>query len=240
MTEISDERLRDWAEQLAQKQIPEHWEHISSSSMGLVARNRTCDLYFKTYFPRSKTTSIKRTLRGGRLQRAAKNCELLQRYGIDTPLAILHGTLPRGGEYVFMQTANGHNLFEALQRLAAEGQQTLATKRRLLSELGTFLGRVHATGFVHGNPSAENIIVGETEDRFRFSLINTEQCKRQVPVAGRRILQDLRALNTARLPGITATDRLRFLRAWRSQMRHLSATDIAILLRALKRTNTLR
>lgn len=233
LSDVSDAILRDWAHDLAQKRIPKPWEHVSSSGQSLVARNRECDLYCKTYFPRSRTGSIKRKLRNSRLLHATKNGVLLTRYGIDAPQTVLYGTLPRGGEYLFMRTAAGLNLFEQLQALEANPQHLLANKRRLLHDLGTFLGRVHATGFAHGNPSAEHIITRQVEDRFTFAFINIEQCRRQVPLAGRKMLQDLRALHTAILPGISTTDRLRFLHAWRLQMRHLSATDVAIMLRAL-------
>ena len=169
-------------------------------------------------------------MRGSRAQRSQRNSDQLLRVGIDAPETVLLGRLARGGEYLFSMAAPGDSITDWLRsNPAGGGNKQRNTRRRLLRELGRFIGRVHATGFIHGDLRPGNVLAEQRADGFRFTLIDNERTRRRAPPPGRALLRNLMQLNMLPPDMLSRADRMRFFSAWRSQMRTLSAIEAKVL-----------
>ncbi|CAA0114724.1 Uncharacterised protein [Halioglobus japonicus] len=210
--------------------LPSGWERVKSSPFTRVARNAKRQLYYKQFLTRSPAFKLKAQVRGSRATRARLNAQALLLAGIDAPHSVLWGKLPGGGEYLFTVEVPGESIGQWLRETTAgHDADTLRLRRQLLSELGTFIGRVHATGFIHGDLAPDNILAAKLQDKFRFTLMNNERNSRRTPIPGRLLLRNLIQLNMLSLDEAGRTDRMRFFRAWRRQMRELSPVEAKIL-----------
>ncbi len=203
---------------------------MKSTPLTRVAYNRKRQIYYKQYLARSPAVKLRSRVRGSPATRARVNADALLLVGIDAPHSVLWGKLPDGGEYLYTVEAPGEGVDCWLRDTAATGDpEQLRLRRQLLQELGTFIGRVHATGFVHGILTPDNILAVRLTDGFRFTLLNNEHNRRRTPTPGRLLLRNLIQLNTLPLDVVGRTDRMRFFRAWRRQMRELSPVEAKIL-----------
>ncbi|MFK8047172.1 MAG: lipopolysaccharide kinase InaA family protein [Halioglobus sp.] len=198
--------------------------------MARVAFHREYGIYYKEFFPRSPIEKLKAMIKGSRATRARLNSEALLLAGFDAPQNICWGTLEGSREYLFTYAVPGSGITHWLRnQLSARDSSTLKKRRQLLRELGVFIGRMHATGFVHGDLRSSNVLAVEHADRFQFSLIDNERNVRQSPPTGKQLLKNIMQLNMLFPSDLTRSDRLRFFRAWHSQMRDLTKIEAQIL-----------
>jgi Lipopolysaccharide kinase (Kdo/WaaP) family len=222
--------LREWAVQLSGDYLPDGWLRVSSSVHSRVAVNPALQLYYKEYLVRSPAAALRAQVKGSRATRARLNADALLQAGIDAPHNVLWGQLPGGGEYLFTVEVPGDSIRRWLsETLAGKDAEQRQLRRQLLFALGTFIGRVHATGFIHGELRPDNVLADLVMGQFRFSLINNEGNRRSVPTPGKLLLRNLVQLNQLPLAVLGRTDRMRFLCAWRRQMRDLSPVEGKIL-----------
>ena len=210
--------------------MPAGWELVNSSAFARVAVNHHLQLYYKEFLPRSPIESLKALVRGSRAERARKNGAALLYAGIEAPANIFWGKLPGGRQYLYTAAAPGEGITQWLRHTLTErsGEQ-LQRRRQLLVALGTFIGRVHATGFIHGDLRPGNVLACLQHESFRFTLIDNESNVQKVPPPGKMLLRNLMQLNMLLPSDISRTDRMRFFRAWRRQMRDLSPLEAKIL-----------
>jgi hypothetical protein len=203
---------------------------VSSSAFTRVAVQRELGLYYKEFLVRSPAASLQALARGSRATRARMNSEVLLLAGIDAPENIFWGALPGGREYLFTAAVPGESISHWLRHsLTQRTGDALRLRRQLLHALGTFVGRVHATGFTHGDMRPEHVLAALQQEQFRFALINNERNARKAPVPGRMLLRDLLQLNRVAPKDLGRADRMRFFCAWRRQMRDLSPMETKIL-----------
>ena len=222
--------MRQCARQLSEDYLPGGWERVHSSLYARVAFNEQQQLYYKEFLPRSPAEALKALFRGSRARRARVNGDTLLWAGIDAPVNILWGKLPGGKEYLFTAAAPGQGVTQWLRvTLADSSQENLRQRRQLLHALGTFIGRVHATGFIHGDLRPGNVLASQQDGRFHFTLLDNERLVKKVPPPGRMLLRNLMQLNMLSHADVSLTDRMRFFSAWRRQMRDLSPIEAKIL-----------
>lgn len=210
--------------------MPPGWLLVHSSRHARVAHNPQLQLYYKEYLPRSPAESLKALLRGSRATRARRNSDALLRAGINAPANVAWGKLGAGREYLFTRTVPGDGVTCWLRHKLTQRQGwDLLARRRLLRELGTFIGRAHATGFIHGDLRPGNILVSPQGEHFHFALIDNERTARFNPPSGRQLLRNLMQLNMLLPADLSGRDRMRFFCAWRRQMRELSRLEAKIL-----------
>lgn len=227
-------RLRQWARELSRDYLPEGWRRVASSTFSKVAFHEEMQLYYKEYLPRSPAERIKAALRGSRATRARRNAEKLALCGFDAPANVLWGKLPGGCEYLYTRAAPGKPVTDWLHDTRAGDEATPAANRRrlrrqLLEELGVFIGRLHATGFAHGDLRPGNVVAALIDGRFRFTLVDNERLHHARPVPGRKLLRNLMQLNMLPPAQLGRTDRMRFFTAWRRQMRELAPIEAKII-----------
>jgi len=222
--------LHQCALQLADERLPAGWELVNSSAYARVAVNQQMQLYYKEFLPRSPVESLKALVRGSRAERARKNGDALLHAGIDAPANIFWGRLPGGRDYLYTAAAPGQGITQWLRDTLVEraGEQ-LRRRRQLLMALGTFIGRVHATGFIHGDLRPGNVLASLQHENFRFTLIDNERNTQKIPPPGKSLLRNLMQLNMLLPSDLSRTDRMRFFCAWRRQMRDLSMQEAKIL-----------
>jgi serine/threonine protein kinase len=129
-----------------------------------------------------------------------------------------------------MQAAPGQGITQWLRdTLVARSGEQLQRRRQLLRALGTFIGRIHATGFIHGDLRPGNVLAVLEQGRFRFTLIDNERNVQKIPPPGKMLLRNLMQLNMLLPSDISRSDRMRFFTAWRRQMREWSPLEAKIL-----------
>jgi serine/threonine protein kinase len=227
-------RLELIARQLSAEQLPPGWELVASGRAGRVARHRGEGLYYREYHRPRPLAQMRETLcygLGGRARRAERSSEALRLAGFSAPTALARGSLANGNTYLFYRALPGESVSDWLRHALAERDPaSLALRRRLLRELGTFVGRLHAAGFVHGDLRPRHILAHYQGGQFRFALVDTERARLRRPPPGTWLLADLRQLASLPAPALTRSDRWRFFLAWRQQhpaLGHLEARLLA-------------
>ena len=169
-------------------------------------------------------------MRGSRAERARRSGDALLRVGISAPINVAWGSLDSGREYLFTAEVPGQGIDHWLRDSLPHGSiEQLARRWQLLDELGVFIGRVHASGFIHGDLRPGNVLASFEGGRFRFFLIDNERTVRFDTPPGRGLLRNLMQLNMLPPAQLSLAARARFFRAWRRQMRDLSRLECAIL-----------
>jgi hypothetical protein len=225
-------RLQDTALQLAAEPLPDGWAMVASSSHARVAHHAGDALYYKEFLPRGPLESVKALVRGSRCTRARKHSEQLNAQGFRAPENLAWGRLPGGREYLFSRAVPGRGITDWLRReLSARDPAALVLRRQLLRQLGDFIGRLHAAGFIHGDLRPSNVLAHHAEGQFSFSLIDNERNIRRQPAPGEGLLRNLMQLNMLLPSDLTNSDRWRFFLAWQAQMPELSPLEARLLAR---------
>ncbi|MBT4519152.1 MAG: hypothetical protein HOC23_04035 [Halieaceae bacterium] len=209
---------------LANEQLPPGWEMVASSKFARVACNAEQQLFYKEFLPRGPLEDLKALLRGSRATRARRNNNALLLAGFDAPTNIAWGKLPGSREYLFASAVSGRSITDWLLTTA-----DLRRRRHLLHQFGTFIGRLHATGFIHGDLRTSNILARPGPHHFQFALIDNERNRQHKPAPGKQILRNLMQLNMHSVIELSRTDRMRFFLAWHCQMRDLSRPEARLL-----------
>jgi hypothetical protein len=230
MSSDIQQELHQCALDLAQERLPDGWQRVASSVSARVAYSEQRRLYFKEFLPRSPVESMKAAVMGSRATRARKNSEALLHNGIDAPVNVAWGKLPHGREYLFTEAVEGQGITTWLrQALVQRSGPELQQRRQLLHQLGTFIGRVHATGFIHGDLRTSNVLAQWHGQHFRFALIDNERNQQISPPPGKALLKNLMQLNMLLPSDLSQTDRMRFFVEWRRQMRDLAPLEAKLL-----------
>lgn len=219
--------MLDWARALSDDQLPTGWDRIATTRDARLARHGEAGLLFKEFRRGTPAQRMLAPLRGSAVRRAINNGEALQRAGFGAPEVIFHGALPGGGEFLFSQPGPGQDLGEWLARHRSDTE----FRRRMLAALGAYIGRLHGSGFVHGELRADSIYVIFTGEHFNFTLANNEKNRRLKPVPGKLMLYNLRQLAVLDRGAMGVTDRTRFFMAWRRQLPHLAEGEARLLVR---------
>lgn len=205
------------------------WRPVDSSAHTRVACNSERQLYFKEFLQRGPADSFKALVRGSRATRARRNADALLLAGIEAPQSVHWGKLPGGNEYLFSVSLPGRRIDHWLRDGHRGDATDLATRRALLSALGTFIGRVHAAGFIHGDLRPGNVLAERHGELFRFALLDNERNQRKSPPPGRMLLRNLMQLNMLPCQELGTTDRMRFFAAWRAHMLEYTAPEARVM-----------
>lgn len=195
-----------------------------------MAYHEGLQIFYKEFPPRSPAEAFKALLKGSLATRARNNSIALLQAGFNAPTSLAWGRLSGAKEYLFTDTVPGVNVGTLIKSQVLNGKRlSLFQWRKLLQELGMFIGRLHATGFIHGDLRTSNILANKGLLRFEFSLINNEHNIYGKPAPGKQLLKNLMLLNMHCLTELSRSDRLRFFHAWHSQMRDLSELEARII-----------
>lgn len=230
--------LQHCAEQLADDCLPQGWDRVASSTFSRVAYNAELGLYYKEFLPRSPIETAKGWLRGTRAARARKANDALRFAGFGSPQTIYHGKLEGGREFDYSQSVPGECieiwLRKTVRKTAHNPQpngkpEITQLRRELLSTLGVAVGRLHASGFIHGDLRPGNVVAQHTHGRFQLSFLDNERTVRRHSPSGKMLLRNIMQLNMLPHSLLSKADRMRFFTAWRRQMRELSPVEAKIV-----------
>lgn len=217
---------------LADQQLPDGWQVVASSGFAHVAQQVELQLFYKEFLPRSPLEKIKSLVKGSRATRARKQSEALLNAGFNAPQNLAWGQLSGAREYLFTRAVPGDGVSLWIKTiLKGKDEECLCERRKFLRELGIFIGRLHATGFIHGDLRTSNVLARRGVDHFEFSLIDNERNVQYRPAPGKLLLKNLMQLNMHTPNELSRTDRWRFFRAWHSQMRDLSSLEAKLIAR---------
>ena len=170
--------------------------------------------YIIKWFRRNSVlTGIKNLLRRSPAMRSWIFGQSLRDRGLPTarPLAVLQrfrGGFPREGFLIFKYIAGAVELPGAVARASADERKQLA------EDLGRLVRDVHDKGVSHGDLKAPNILIADG----RPVLVDLVGIRLGLRVPFRERVRNLARLNASffRSPLVRNSDRLRFLRAYRS------------------------
>ena len=230
MNQVSTDWLHECALLLSDQQLPTGWEIVASSGFAHVAHNEELQVFYKEFLPRSPVEHLKALMKGSRATRARKNSEALRMAGFNAPRNLAWGTLSGTREYLFTGAVEGEGVSNWIRGTLANGTQLSPLERKtFLRQLGMFIGRLHATGFIHGDLRTSNVLAHRGCDHFEFSLIDNERNAQYKPAPGKLLLKNLMQLNMHLPSELSKTDRMRFFRSWHSQMRDLSPLEAKLI-----------
>jgi len=222
--------LAEVARALASGEQPADWEIVNSSIYTHVAYSPSLNLYYKEFLSRSPLESIKALLRGSRGTRARLNSDRLVAAGFLAPANVAWGSLPGKREYLFTRAAKGMAVSQWLKNSVGQtSTEELAQKRLLLTQLGSFIGHLHARGFIHGDLRTSNIIAQASGNQFGFTLIDNERTTSHRSAPGKLILKNMMQLNMLVPADITITDRWRFFHAWSDALESYNVLEARVL-----------
>ena len=210
---------------LSKNTIPDNWIRVKSSRNSIVWKFLVDNNWFifKEYLSRNAFEGIKAFLRGTRAERAWRNSKLLIHKKIPTPTLVLLGKrISRFLNYQnfliteFIPNAIGIDTLFRIFLNIPWNKENILFKRFLIQRLGTFVGRLHAQGIIHGDLRLDNILlVYENRYEIKFYLIDNEKTKYFLKgIPNRLRLKNLVQLNMIILPLITITDRMRFFKSY--------------------------
>ena len=226
----ASEDLSAVARDLSSGGQPAGWEIVNSSGYAHVAYNPKMNLYYKEFLSRSPLEHIKALVRGSRGTRARLNSDKLVAAGFPAPANVAWGSLPGSSEYLFTQAAEGKAVSIWLKNsVGRTTKDELLQKRQLLSQLGSFIGHLHARGFIHGDLRASNIMAQASGNQFGFTLIDNERTTSHRSAPGKLILKNIMQLNMLLPADITITDRWRFFNAWSNALESYNALEARVL-----------
>ena len=224
--------MHQCAAQLADQRLPDGWQVVNSSAFASVAHNSALQIYYKEFLPRSPVETIKALIKGSRATRGRHNSEALLIAGFNAPKNLAWGKLPGAREYLFTRAVPGEGVSTWIKTiLSRQSGNCLQERWKFLRELGIFVGRLHATGFIHGDLRTSNVLAHRGIEHFEFSLIDNERNVQYRPAPGKLLLKNLMQLNMHTPDELSRADRWRFFRAWHSQMRYLSALEAKLIAR---------
>ena len=203
---------------------------VGSSVNARVAAELQLGIYYKEFLPRGPMESVKAAFRGSRATRARQRNDELRQAGFEAPVNMAWGKLPGGREYLFSSAMRGQGVSWWLQSQLTrrEGEQ-LQLRRKLLRSLGSFIGRMHASGFIHGDLRTSNVLAEYRDSEFHFALIDNERNAHHDPAPGRAVMRNLMQLNMLLPADLSNRDRMRFFCQWRRQMVDLSPAEAKLL-----------
>ncbi|MEJ2661390.1 MAG: lipopolysaccharide kinase InaA family protein [Desulfobacteraceae bacterium] len=174
----------------------------------------------RTYFVKHyQVLTFKSRLQCGlgcsKAHKAWRYARILRRAGISTPRAVAY--LQQGfwlgapEQLLITEGVSGTTLRERVRE-----PLPLPARRRLIKALARFLARIHDTGIYHGDFSAFNILVAETDGDplgWKIHLIDLDAIRTVKHISRRRQIKNLDELgrNFTRLAEVSVMDRLRFL-----------------------------
>ncbi len=185
------------------------------------------DLYLKHFFYRSWWDFVKHLFRPSRASRAFTASLMLAKEGFCVPDVVAvgerrHAGLCSSNFLITREVANAQNLYAWFEsNWQGQSENVLHDKRGFIRALGKTVGRLHGACIFHGDLRAGNIFARMAEGTWQFFFLDNERTRKFGLLPGRLRLKNLVQVNMLFGENITATDRMRFMKAYLGQNGHL-------------------
>lgn len=202
----------------------------------LTFRDMPASVYVKRFHLHSTWCFVNRMFRAGRAKKAFEATIMLRECGFDVakPLVILERSIgPFRTESIFItkEVQNSVQLSRKLQELSADSSTfNLRQKRKLISEFGKIVGKLHNKKILHGDLRPRNVLVQKKDNYWSFWLIDNERTKRFSRFTDNLARKNLVQMINVRIHA-SYTDRMRFMRAY-GQERGLTKSKVKEVARA--------
>lgn len=174
--------------------------------------------YYKAFLHRNRIEPIKIFLNKSRAKRALRGFFLLHANGFHTPRIVVVGEKKQYNFMVSEAVTNPDNLEIYFQQKSAPplSKEKLRQKRKVITELGDTIGRLHSLGICHGDLRWGNILIDHSDScRIHFTFLDNERTKCYGFLPVRYRLKNLVQLNMAHKDIIVSnSDRLRFFQSY--------------------------
>jgi hypothetical protein len=185
------------------------------------------NLYLKHFFYRSWWDFAKHLFRPSRAKRAFTASVMLAKEGFCVPEVVAVGERRYAGMcssnfLITREVADARNLYEWFEgNWHEQSPQVLRDKRRFIRALGETVGRLHGACIFHGDLRAGNIFASKAEGSWQFFFLDNERTRKFRLLPGRLRRKNLVQVNMLLGENITATDRMRFAKAYLEQNGYL-------------------
>jgi len=177
-------------------------------------------VYYKEYLHRSAWDAVKHLARATRAMRAVKASHMLTNHAFRVPEVVAFGErrtafVPGRCFVMTLDVSEAVSLSDLIienhRRFDLSGWRR--DRRELARTLGGIIGRMHRAGIVHGDLRSGNILARRAEDRWEVFFLDNERTRRWPWLPPHLRLKNLVQIGMLP-PGVTATDRFRFWRAY--------------------------
>ena len=195
----------------------------SSCSVPHILEGSQGSLYIKRYNYQSRLYAMKNFFRPSRAKRVWKVSQKLVACHIPTPLPISFLEQRKGRllikSYFISQKIDGSlDLNAAFQQLETQRSSHDTTqKKSLINKVARMIRSLHDCGICHRDLKASNILVQRiSKQPEKLYLVDLDSARTQKEIRENGRIRDLARLNSSlfRTPGISTTDRLRFLHSY--------------------------
>jgi len=110
---------------------------------------------------------------------------------------------------------NAHNVHDCLvEKLQTNTKNTLLDKRRFIVSLGQTIGKMHAGGIFHGDLRTGNVFARRINGEWEFFFLDNERTRRYRRIGRYLRIKNLVQINMLEPGSISATERMRFFKAY--------------------------
>jgi len=152
------------------------WRLIKRNTRNTIAFHSGLGVYFKSFNHTNIKERLKRLFTGGRAQRTLNGTLLLHQANCQAPSVLAMGHFP-GHDFILMESVEGPPLLNALESYLKHPKHP-EWRRALFQELGLTIGKMHATGVIHGDLRGNNVVILPENHHYRLALIDNERTRK--------------------------------------------------------------
>jgi hypothetical protein len=202
--------------------LAEHRSHAESDDSMVVHRSRvgvvtrtSAGLCVKEWYGRGWKDALRARPFGSKAMAAWRAARGFCDRGVGTPepLAVIEEKGGCGSCYLVTRFHENARPLNRLARDMAAAPDSAAEQQAVARAVGLEVGKLHAAGVYHGDLSAKNFLVEQSNGGWKASIIDLDNVRFWRPLTRRRRLKSLSQLND--LPdGISLRGRIAFVRAY--------------------------
>ncbi|BBM83795.1 lipopolysaccharide kinase InaA family protein [Candidatus Uabimicrobium amorphum] len=149
-----------------------HKVHSSINTHVYRYAHNDIDYYYKVFLQRKWSENLKEKLRGSRAHRSLNGHQVLLEHGFSAPKVLLLG---KKKDYNFILMESYDHAIELEKCLLEIYTWDEEKRQRFLQELGTTIGKLHASGIFHGDLRWRNILIDFANDQTDIAFIDNER-----------------------------------------------------------------
>ncbi len=199
--------------------------------------------YYKEFLDRGLKDILKSLFGFYRAKKAFKAGQLLLRENFRTPEPVLYGIKKKNyfvlKNFLITESVDAERTYEYIKKhyIMPISSRLIKEKRSMICAAGKEIGRLHKSGFFHGDLRVGNILISGTGKNAKFYFIDNERTLKRKKLPEKFRLKNLVQLNMLGLPQITRTDRLRFINSYIKVIPELAKTKKILIRKIILSTN---
>ncbi len=208
--------------------------------------NNNIEVFLKEYHYRSFLDKIKHLIRKNRAYRSIIATESLKAHGFCAPRSIAYGweknsfLINRRHFTVTESIVDSKNIYGIFEEFSKSSLIDTKIKRKFIRDFGREIGKLHATGFSHGDLRGGNILVQENNGDWIFHYIDNERTQRFKRLPMKLRIKNLVQINMLFSHAISKTDRLRFFKEYMKENQSINPKETIIIVQNITKKRLMK